>query len=106
MSDKQEMNKMEQKAADMSEEKKEDILQNFDKFADFLGSKVSKAEKIGMSEEALAQSAEKIANYLAKHEEPRNREEHLLQQLWKNGTEQEQHALSHMLVRMTEDYYK
>ena len=30
----------------------------------------------------LAKATEKVAGYLANHEEPRNREEHLLQQLW------------------------
>ncbi|MFC0523417.1 DUF3243 domain-containing protein [Pontibacillus salicampi] len=104
MSNNQYLNKMEQKAADISEEKKEDILENFNKFASYLGSKVDKAEKVGMSEEALAQSAEKMANYLANNEEPRNREEHLLQELWKQGTKDEQHTMAHLLVRMVQDY--
>ena len=65
-----ELNKMEQQAADMREEKKEEIMDNFNRFASYLGSKVSKAEKAGMSEEAIAKSAEKVADYLAKHEEP------------------------------------
>ncbi|MGP4063252.1 DUF3243 domain-containing protein [Halobacillus litoralis] len=104
MNENKELNKMESKAANISEEKKEDILENFNQFASFLGSKVSKAEKVGMSEEALAQSAEKVANYLAEHEEPKNREEQLLREIWKNGEKEEQHALAHMLVRMVQDY--
>ena len=34
--------------------------------------KVSKGEKLGMNEEQLAKTAQKVADYLAKHEEPRN----------------------------------
>ncbi|MYL35160.1 DUF3243 family protein [Pontibacillus yanchengensis] len=104
MSEQNNLSKMEQKAADMSHEKKEEILENFNHFASYLGNKVSMAEKVGMSEEALAQSAEKVANYLSNNEEPKNREEKLLQELWENGTEDEQHVLAHMLVRMVQDY--
>lgn len=59
----------------MSEEKKEDILSSFEGFKSYLGDKVSKGEKLGMNEEQLAKTAQKVADYLAKHEEPRNREE-------------------------------
>ena len=62
----------------MSEEKKEDILSSFEGFKSYLGDKVSKGEKLGMNEEQLAKTAQKVADYLAKHEEPRNREENLL----------------------------
>lgn len=99
-----ELNKMEQQAADMREEKKEEIMDNFNRFASYLGSTVVKAEKAGMSEETIAKSAEKVADYLAKHEEPKNREEYLLQELWKHGEKDERHMFSHMLVRMVKEY--
>ncbi|KGX92314.1 hypothetical protein N781_16250 [Pontibacillus halophilus JSM 076056 = DSM 19796] len=104
MADHNQLNSMEERAAEMSQEKKEEILQNFNNFASYLGSKVSKAEKLGMSEEAVAKSAEKVADYLADHEEPKNREEHLLRELWKHGDKDEQHTLAHLLVRMVQDY--
>ncbi len=40
------------------------------------------------------------SNYLAKHEEPRNSEEKLLQELWKVGDKDERHKLAHMLVKL------
>jgi hypothetical protein len=70
----------------MSEEKKEDILSSFEGFKSYLGDKVSKGEKLGMNEEQLAKTAQKVADYLAKHEEPRNREENLLHELWRLET--------------------
>ena len=55
---------------------------------------------MGLGEEQLAKTTEMVANYLADHEEPKNREEHLLQELWKSGDKEQQHALAHMLLNM------
>ena len=41
---------------------------------------------MGLSDETLAKATEKVAGYLANHEEPRNREEHILQQFGKVET--------------------
>ncbi|MMZ68732.1 hypothetical protein D1872_314540 [compost metagenome] len=50
----------------------------------------------------MARIAEKVADYLAANEEPRNSEEKLLQELWSVGREEEQHMLAHMLVRLAQ----
>jgi hypothetical protein len=93
---------VEDKLNAMGEEKKDEILSSFDSFKDYLGSKVSKGEMVGMNEEQLANTAQKVADYLADHEQPRNREEKLLQELWKAGNEEEQHKLAHMLVKLVQ----
>jgi hypothetical protein len=84
----------------VSPEKKDEILQNFTTFKSYLGDKVATGEKLGLGEEQLAKTAEMVAGYLAKNEEPRNSEENLLQELWKSGDKDQQHALAHMLVNM------
>ncbi|PLT28575.1 DUF3243 domain-containing protein [Peribacillus deserti] len=94
--------RVEQKLNNMSQETKDDILSNFDSFKSYLGEKVSKGESLGLGEEQLAKLTQKVAGYLAEHEEPRNREEYLLQQLWKTGNEEERHMLSHMLVKLVQ----
>lgn len=81
-------------------EEKEEILKNFSTFKSYLSGKVEAGEKMGLSEETLAKATEKVAGYLANHENPRNREEHLLQQLWKSADKDQQHALSHMLLNL------
>ncbi|WP_375164482.1 DUF3243 domain-containing protein [Domibacillus sp.] len=86
----------------MGQDKKEDILASFDTFKNYLSEKVEKGEKLGMNEEQLAKTAQKVADYLAAHEEPRNREEKLLQELWKVGNEEQQHQLAHLLVRLVQ----
>lgn len=92
--------KVDDKLKTFDDEKKEDILANFEHFKQYLSSKVEMGEKMGLSEERLAQITEKVANYLAKNEEPKNREEYLLQELWKVGEKEEQHMLAHMLLRL------
>ncbi|MBT2708428.1 DUF3243 domain-containing protein [Bacillus sp. ISL-47] len=91
---------VEQKLNNMGSEKKEEILSNFDEFKEYLSGKVSMGKKMGMGEEQLANTAQKVGDYLASKEDPRNREEKLLQELWKVGTEEEKHKLSHMLVKL------
>jgi hypothetical protein len=94
------VNKVEEKLQNMDGNQKDQILSSFQEFKDYLGDKVSKGEKLGLNEEQLAKTAEKVASYLAKHEEPRNREEKLLQELWKVGDKDEQHKLAHLLVKL------
>ncbi|TVX99679.1 DUF3243 domain-containing protein [Cohnella terricola] len=82
---------------------RERILRNFDEFKGYLHRRIRMAENIGLSEEQMAIIAQKVADYLAGHEEPRNSEELLLQELWKIGTEDERHMLAHMLVRLAQE---
>ena len=92
--------KVQEELNNVSPEKKEEILANFSTFKSYLGDKVAIGEKLGLGEEQLAKTAEKVAGYLANNEEPRNSEENLLQELWKSGDKDQQHALAHMLVNM------
>jgi len=82
---------------------RERILRDFDVFKGYLNRRIRMAESIGLSEEQMAIITQKVADYLAGHEEPRNSEEHLLQELWKIGTEDERHKLAHMLLRLAQD---
>ncbi|MBX9975472.1 DUF3243 domain-containing protein [Cytobacillus firmus] len=86
----------------MSNERAEDILSSFDEFKSYLAERIELGKKLGLNEEQLAVTAEKVANYLAENVEPKNREEQLLKELWKAGNDEERHKLAHMLVRLTE----
>ncbi|BCG61433.1 DUF3243 domain-containing protein [Paenibacillus sp. URB8-2] len=79
---------------------REEILNNFDSFRTYLSKRVQLARKIGLSEAQLAQAAEKVADYLAAYEEPRNSEEKLLLELWKVGSKEERTKFASMLVRL------
>jgi hypothetical protein len=85
---------------EISGEEKDRILQNFETFKSYLGDQVHKAQKLGLSEEMIANGAQKIGNYLSKKEEPRNSEEKLLQEMWKVSDDEQKHLLSHILVNL------
>lgn len=78
----------------MDEEKKDDILRHFSTFKDYLGDQVEKGEKLGLSEERITKGAKRVADYLAKHVEPRNREEKLLNELWHVDIDEERQHLA------------
>ncbi|ARF18895.1 DUF3243 domain-containing protein [Sporosarcina ureae] len=92
--------KLESEVSHMGNEKKDQILQNFNHFKGYLADKVEKGENLGLSDEQLAKTTTFIADYLSRHEEPRNREQYLLQELWDSGSKEEQHSLAHMLLKM------
>lgn len=94
--------KVDQEMQNVDPAERDKILGNFEEFKQYLHKRIKFAEKFGLSEEQLAKGAEKVADYLAANEEPRNREEQLLQELWKAGSQEERHKLAHMLVRMVQ----
>lgn len=95
-------NKVDDKLQQMDSSKKEEILSSFNEFKDYLSKYVHRGEKMGLEEEQLAKVAEIVAEYLSKHEEPRNAEEKLLQELWKVGEPDQRHQLAHLLVRLVQ----
>ncbi|MCG1010136.1 DUF3243 family protein [Salinicoccus sp. ID82-1] len=99
----EEMNNPEQKAQNMDQEDKDQILESYNKFINYLGDQVSKGEKLGMDEDQLSKAAKRVADYLAGHEEPRNREEQVLKQLWKStDSSEEKDTVARVLVRMAQ----
>lgn len=86
----------------LDSERAEEILGDFSEFKSYLSKRIQLGKTAGLNEEQLANTAQKIADYLADKVEPRNREEQLLKELWNVGTEEEQHKLAHMLVKLAE----
>lgn len=91
-----------QAAAKMNEDKKEEIMQHFDSFKDYLGNQVQKGEKLGLGEEALSKGAKRVADYLAEHEEPRNREQKVLNEMWHVANKEEREHMAHVLVKLAD----
>ncbi len=97
------VNNPEEEARNMDQEDKDEILQSYDKFINYLGNQVSKGEKMGMDEDQLAKAATKVADYLASSEEPRNREEQVLKEIWKaTENDDEKKTIAKTLVRMAQ----
>ncbi|KKK36176.1 hypothetical protein WQ57_20695 [Mesobacillus campisalis] len=86
----------------MTSQDADEILGDFEEFKSYLSKRIQLGKSAGLSDEQLAATAQKIADYLAENVKPRNREEQLLRELWKVGNKEEQHMLAHMLVRLAE----
>ena len=62
----------------LDSEQKDSILENFDRFKQYLLEKIEIGESMGLSDDKLAKATELVANDLAKQQAPRKREGHLL----------------------------
>jgi len=100
----EDINKVDNQLRNLSQEEKDQILESFTSFKNYLNEQVSKGEKLGLNEEMLAMAAVKVADYLAQSEEPRNSEEKVLKELWKAAEDgQEKEAIAHALLRMVQN---
>jgi hypothetical protein len=86
----------------MTSQDVDEILGDFEEFKSYLSKRIQLGKSAGLSDEQLAATAQKVADYLAENVKPRNREEQLLRELWKVGNKEEQHMLAHMLVKLAE----
>ena len=67
-----------------------------------LSKAVNLGESFGMSENTIENIAIKIGNVLAARVDPENREQRLLQELWKVGDDSDRKILSKLIVKMVE----
>ena len=95
-------NKVDETLERMDTQQADEILGDFNEFRTYLSKRVKLGKTAGLDEEQLAKTAEKVADYLAEKVTPRNKEEQLLQELWKVGSKEERHSLAHMLVKLAE----
>ncbi|MEE1131616.1 MAG: DUF3243 domain-containing protein [Caryophanon sp.] len=98
----EELQNVNQHIEDLSAEEKEAILNDFNDFKNYLNEQLSKGKKLGLSDEFLAKSAKFVADHLAKNEEPRNREQKLLQEMWNVADEDAKKHIALVLVKMVQ----
>jgi hypothetical protein len=80
-----------------------ELLENFEKWKKYVGSKVLLAEKVGFSESTVTRAVDLMQNFLANVVEPQNPEEALLQKLYLLGNDVERLALSHLVVKLVKE---
>lgn len=76
------------------------VLSSYDKWKDFLGERVRKAEAVGMNDGTISKLAFEIGDYLADKIDPENREERVLKELWDVSDEQQRKALAGIMVKL------
>jgi hypothetical protein len=78
------------------------VLGNFDKWREFLGEHVDKAQHLGMSDDQITNVASKMGEFLADKVDPKNDEQRLLKEMWDNGSEDERRAIASVMVKMSD----
>lgn len=76
------------------------VLDNWDQWKDFLGDRMQQAQQEGMNQEVVTDVAYQVGEYLSKQVEPKNDQERVLSDLWNVASEEEQHAIANMMVKL------
>lgn len=75
---------------------------DWDKWKKTLSTAVNLGEAVGMSEKTVEKIGFRIGNILSAAVDPENREQRVLQELWKSGDDADRKALSKMIVKMVQ----
>ena len=78
------------------------VLENFDRWKEFLGEQLDKAKAMGVSQDKITDVASKMGDFLANKVDPKNAQERLLKQMWDASDEQEQHTIANIMVKMAD----
>ncbi len=78
------------------------VMDNFDKWKEFLGAQVDKAQAMGMSDEQISNVATHIGDFLSHKVDPKNPQERLLKQIWDECDESEQKTVARVMVRLAD----
>jgi hypothetical protein len=76
------------------------VLDNFEQWKSFLGERLDAIQGEGAVGGAASEMAYRIGNYLASEVEPRNEQEKLLVDLWKVASEEEQHTIANLMMKL------
>jgi hypothetical protein len=79
------------------------VLDNFDQWKNFLADRLHQGQQEGMDSNTINEIAYQIGDYLAAQVDPKNDEERILKQLWDASTEQEQHVLANLMVKLVQN---
>jgi hypothetical protein len=79
-----------------------EIINDWGKWKETLSKAVNVGETVGLSENTIDNIAYKVGNALSASVDPENREQRLLQELWRSGDESDRKTLAKMIVKMVQ----
>lgn len=79
-----------------------DNFADWDKWKSTLAKAVNLGEAVGLSEHAIEMLGYRLGNILSAAVDPENREQRVLQELWRAGDENDRKALTKMIVKMVQ----
>lgn len=81
---------------------KTEKFENWRQWKETLAKAVNLGESVGLSVETIDKIAYRIGTFLSATTDPENREQRLLQELWRAGDDSDRKALSRMIVKMVQ----
>lgn len=87
----------------MKEELDMSVLDNWDSWKDFLGDRLHQAQGDGMNDRAVSDIAYEVGDYLANQVDAKNDQEAMLRDLWSVASQEEQHAIANMMVKLVQN---
>lgn len=79
-----------------------DAFTEWDSWKQTLRKAVNLGEAVGFSEDTIEKVAVEVGNFLTAKVDPENREQRLLQELWKVGDDSDRKVLSELIVKMVQ----
>lgn len=79
-------------------------IKTFDQWIKTLSTALDTAQKVGLSENQVQNSARILGDYLAANVVPDAAENRVLKELWEHGNEQERQGLANMMIKMVQSY--
>ena len=79
-----------------------DAFSEWTNWKNTLSKTVNLGQSVGMSENTIENIAVKVGNILAARVDPENREQRLLQELWKVSDDSDRKVLAKLIVKMVE----
>lgn len=74
----------------------------FDQFTQELASRLSAAQRAGMSQEEIVNKAEDVGDWLNRSVPPKSPEQRLLKEMWDASNNQEQQFIANALVKLVQ----
>jgi len=81
-------------------------IKTFDQWMETLSTALDTAQKVGLSDNQVQNSARILGNYLAANVVPDAAENKVIKALWEHGNEQERQSLANMMVKLVQSYTK
>lgn len=79
-----------------------ETLGDWDKWKNVLSKAINIGEAVGLSEKTIDNIAYRVGNTLTATVDPENREERVLQELWKVGNDSDRKTLAKLIVKVIE----
>jgi len=81
-------------------------IKTFDQWMETLSTALDTAQKVGLSDNQVQNSARILGDYLATNVVPDAAENKVIKALWEHGNEQERQSLANMMVKLVQSYTK